>query len=895
MTLRSILMRISAPLRRRSLDAALDEEVSGHLDLLARDYERRGLAPEQARLAARRDFGGVEQMKETYRDRSGLRWLDDARRDVHHAFRTLRRSPVFTGAAVLTLAIGLTAVTGIYAILNAFVLRSMPVSHPEQLVSIGTGPDTHVQIPHGMSFVDLQDYRKDRSAFDDLLGYSVAIGGLNSDNSTERITMYGVTDNYFSMLGVQPAIGRLIQPNEGRARGDAPVIVLTHEYWLSRFGGDPSVVGRRVRVTGRPFTIIGVTPKPFDKAHTLIYPSAYIPLWMYDDVMNLSGESILERRDNHQLWVLGRLRPGVSLSQASASLQVTTSGLAKAYPSTNKDTALVVVPETHARPNPNIGPVFRVAATAFAALAVLLLLITSANVTNLLMARAVSREREVSLRAALGAGRGRLVRQLLTESIVLALFASAVALPIAALALQNFQQGFAASTAIATLRPDFSLDVRVLIGVLGLTLLAGVVSGLAPALMAARADLNGALKSGSRGASGEPRAWFRSALVVGQVALTLMLLVSGGLFVRSLDHVRRVQLGFDPQHVVVASAVPGESGYDPEQRSAYFTAARDRVLALPGVERAAWAAWIPIATVSDGGPFWLESRPPRADEQPQNAATARVDPGYFAAANTPILEGRAFTDRDDAQAAPVTIVNQTLAAQLWPTQSALGRFFVLEGTRVQVVGVVPNGKYYFVWEAPRAMAYRPLAQNTPLRATLVVRSSRPPSELIGDLQRTLRFVDPAVFVYDVRTMDQHLAMEGNGFAAFSIGATVTSVFGTAGLLLAAVGLYGMMAGRVSQRTKEFGVRIALGADRRAILRDVLGRAIRLASIGIVGGAVLAAFAAQGLSALLLDVSPFDPLTYGLVAVVLTSVCALASFIPARRATRVDPIVALRAE
>ena len=895
MTLRSILMRISAPLRRRSLDAALDEEVSGHLDLLARDYERRGLAPEQARLAARRDFGGVEQMKETYRDRSGLRWLDDARRDVHHAFRTLRRSPVFAGAAVLTLAIGLIAVTGIYAILNAFVLRSMPVSHPEQLVSIGTGPDTHVQIPHGMSFVDLQDYRQDRSAFDDLLGYSVAIGGLNSDNSTERITMYGVTDNYFSMLGVQPAIGRLIQPNEGRARGDAPVIVLTHEYWLSRFGGDPSVVGRRVRVTGRPFTIIGVTPKPFDKAHTLIYPSAYIPLWMYDDVMNLSGESILERRDNHQLWVLGRLRPGVSLSQASASLQVTTSGLAKAYPSTNKDTALVVVPETHARPNPNIGPVFRVAATAFAALAVLLLLITSANVTNLLMARAVSREREVSLRAALGAGRGRLVRQLLTESIVLALFASAVALPIAALALQNFQQGFAASTAIATLRPDFSLDVRVLIGVLGLTLLAGVVSGLAPALMAARADLNGALKSGSRGASGEPRAWFRSALVVGQVALTLMLLVSGGLFVRSLDHVRRVQLGFDPQHVVVASAVPGESGYDPEQRSAYFTAARDRVLALPGVERAAWAAWIPIATVSDGGPFWLESRPPRADEQPQNAATARVDPGYFAAANTPILEGRAFTDRDDAQAAPVTIVNQTLAAQLWPTQSALGRFFVLEGTRVQVVGVVPNGKYYFVWEAPRAMAYRPLAQNTPLRATLVVRSSRPPSELIGDLQRTLRLVDPAVFVYDVRTMDQHLAMEGGGFAAFSIGATVTSVFGTAGLLLAAVGLYGMMAGRVSQRTKEFGVRIALGADRRAILRDVLGRAIRLASIGIVGGTALAAFAAQGLSALLLDVSPFDPLTYGLVAVVLTSVCALASFIPARRATRVDPIVALRAE
>jgi predicted permease len=898
MSLRSILRRLRSRLPVGRHDADLDDEVRTHLELLAADYERRGLSAEQARRAARRDFGGVDQMKEAYRDRIGLRWIDDARRDVQHAFRTLRRSPVFAGAAVLTLAIGLTAVTGIYAILNAFILRAMPVSHPEELVSIGTGPDTHVQIPHGVSFVDFQDYRKGQAAFVDLLAYAVAIGTLNSDNSTERITMYGVTDNYFSLLGVQPALGRLIQPNEGHARGDAPVIVLTYEYWQARFGGDPSVVGRKVRVTGRPFTVIGVTPQSFDKAHTLIYPSAYIPFWMYDDVMNLpAGESVLQRRDNHQMWVLGRLKPGVSLSQAQAALQVSAAALARAYPATNKDSTLVVVPETHARPNPNIGPVFRVAAMAFAALAILLLLITSANVTNLLMARAVSREREVSLRAALGAGRGRLVRHLLTESLVIALVAGVVAVPIASLVLRNFQQAMAASTAIATLRPDFSLDVRVLVGVLGLTLLAGIVSGLAPALMAMRADLNVALKSGSRGASGESRAWFRSALVVGQVALSLMLLVSGGLFVRSLDHVRRVQLGFDPQNVIVASAVPGESGYDPAQRLAYFTQVRDRVLTLPGVERAAWAAWIPIATVSDSAPVWLESRPPRADERPLNAAMSHVEPGYFAAADTPVLEGRAFTDRDDAQGAPVAIVNQTLAAQFWPGQSAVGRFFILGGTRVQVVGVVPNGKYVFVWEAPRAMAFRPLAQNIPraLRATLVVRSSRLPSELIAEVQRAMRDVDPAVFVYDVRTMEQHLASEGGGFAAFSIGAAVTGVFGTAGVLLAAIGLYGMIAGRVSQRTREFGVRIALGADRRAILRDVLGRASRLAAIGIAGGALLAAAAAQGLSALLLDVSPFDPLTYGLVALVLAAVCALASFIPARRATRVDPIVALRAE
>ena len=896
MTLRSMVRRVRAALDRHSLDAGLDAEVREHLEMLAADYERKGLTPSQARLAARRAFGGIEQMKEAHRDGRGLRWLDDARRDIHQALRSLQRAPVFTGAAILTLAVGLTAVTGILAVLNAFMLRAMPVSHPEQLVSIGTAPDTHVQIPHGVSFLDFQDYRADHAAFEDLLAYSVAIAGLNSDNSTERITMYAVTDNYFSLLGVQPAIGRLIQPDEGRARGDAPVIVLTHEYWQARFGGDPSVIGRKVRLTGRPFTIIGVTAKSFDKAHTLIYPSAYIPLWMYDDVMNLpAGESILQRRDNHQLWVLGRLNAEVRLPQAQASLQARTAALAREYPATNKDSALVVVPETHARPNPNIGPAFRIAGIAFGSLAVLLLLITSANVTNLLMARAASREREVSLRAALGAGRGRLVRQLLTESIVLALFAGVVALPVAAIALRNFEDGFATSTAIATLRPDFSLDLRVLIGILVLTLVAGVVSGLAPALTAARSDLSRALKAGGRGTSAEPRALFRSALVVGQVALSLMLLVSGGLFVRSLDRVRQVELGFDPRNLVVASAVPSESGYDAEQRSTYFTNARHRILALAGVESAAWAQWIPMTTVTDGAPVWLESRPPKSDEAPLNAAAAPVDPSYFTAASIPILEGRAFTDRDDAAAMPVAIVNQTLANLFWPNQSAIGRPLMVEGSRVQVVGVVPNGKYYFVWESPRAMVFRPLAQNIPLRATLVVRSVRQPSELMSEVQRVLRAVDPAVFIYDVRTMDQHLANEGGGFAAFSIGAMVTSVFGVAGVLLAAIGLYGMIAGGVAHRMQEFGVRIALGADRGAILRDVLGRAVRLALVGIISGAILAALAARGLTTLLLGVSPFDPLTYVVVSMFLVGVCLFASFIPARRATRVDPIVALRAE
>jgi predicted permease len=876
-------------------DGDLHDEVRVHLELLARDHERRGMAPSEARLAARRDFGGVEPMKEIYRDRRGLPWMDDARRDVQHVLRALRRAPVFTAAAVLTLAVGLAAVTAIFAILNAFMLRPMPVKHPEQLVSIGTGPDAHVQIPHGISFPDLQDYRERQTSFSDLLGYQVGVGALNVGNATERVTTYEVTDNYFSMLGVEPGLGRLIQPGEGKARGDAPVLVLTHEFWLARFGGDTSVVGRGVRLNGRPFTIIGVTPQSFDGAHSLIRPSAYVPLWMHDDLMNNPAtESILESRASHQHWVLGRLNPGVTLSQARAALQVTAAALAREYPATNKDVSLVVIPETHARPNPNIGPIFRVAGMAFAGLAVILLLITSANVTNLLMARAVTREREVALRAALGAGRGRLVRQLLTESVVLAMLAGVATLPVVAWALRRLERETAASTALATLRPDFSLDPSVLAAALTLTLVAGIVSGLAPALMATRAGLNVALRAGGRGA-GESRARFRSALVVAQVALSLMLLVSGGLFVRSLDRARQVELGFDPDNVLVATAVPGETGYDSEQRRAYYAQVRGRIVRLAGVERAAWTQWAPLATVSDSARVWLESRPPRADEQAPMAASAHVDPGYFAVAHIPILEGRSFEDRDDGEARPVAIVNQTLARQLWPNQTPVGRSVVVDGSPVDIVGVVPNGKYFFIWEPPRPMVFRPLAQSVPDRATLVVRSTRAPADLASEVRRAFREVDPAVFVFDVRTMDEHLAREGGGLMAFELGALVATVFGSAGVLLAAIGLYGMIAGRVSQRTHEIGVRIALGAGSGDIVRDVLVRGARLALLGIAGGAILAGLVAQGLRTLLFDISPFDPLTYVAVALFLIGVSLLASFVPARRAASVDPVVALRSD
>jgi predicted permease len=896
MSARTALSRLLSLFRRRQQDVDLDDEIRTHLDLLAAEYERRGMTSHDARLAARRAFGGVQQMKETYRDRSGLRWFDDARRDVHHALRTIRREPMFTGAAVLTMAVGLTAVIVIFAILNAFMLRPMPVDRPEELVSLSTGPDGHVSAAHGVSFPDLQDYRQEHATFVDLAGYNLLVAGLNVDGTTERITMYSVTDNYFTMLGVRPAIGRLIQPNEGRARGDAPVIVLTHEYWQARFGRDPSIVGRAVRLNGLPFTVIGVTPPPFDGAHSLLRPSAYVPMWMSDDLIDpTASQSILEDRDRHNLWVLGRLRPGVSLAQARAAMEVKAATLAREYPVSNAGVSVVVLPETHSRPVPPIGPYFRVAATAFAGLAALLLLITSANVTNLLMARAVSREREVVLRAALGAGRSRLVRQLLTESVLVAVLAGIVALPVAARTLDALTQGMAATTSLATIQADLSLDARVLGVAFLLMVIAGVVSGLAPAITATRKDLNTVVKAGGRGAAGESRAILRGSLVVVQVALSLMLLVSGGLFLRSLDRARQIELGFEPDGLVVASVVPGENGYDAAKRLDFYSRTRDRMRTLPGVEQAAWIQWLPLASLIDSGPVWIDGQPPRTGEQAFSAMWATVDPDYFATSKVAIVDGRPFDGRDTEAGRPVVIVNETIARHFWPNQGAIGRTLVVRGERVEVVGVARDGKYLFVWETPRGMAYRPMAQEPTGIATLLVRSNRDPSAMKADLQSVFREVDPVVRVFDVRTMHEHLVTSTNGFFVFELGAMFTGVFGIAGVLLAAIGLYGMIAGRVAQRTQEFGVRIALGAARRTILRDVLGRALRLASIGIVAGALLAAFATRGLRALLLGVSPFDPPTYIAVSLFLVGMCLFASFIPARRATRVDPIVALRAE
>lgn len=837
----------------------------------------------------------------------GRLWLDVARdafttaprehavilkQDVLYALRALRRAPVFAASAVLTLAIGMSAITGMAAVLNAVMFRPLAVDHPEQLISISNQSG----MSHYVSFKDFLDYRAETSVLSDAIGYVPRPATLSVGGSSERITLELVTDNYFSMLGVRPAVGRLIQPDEGRAPGDAPVVVLSYTYWQSRFGGDPSVVGRTVRLGRQPFTIVGVSSRSFLGTDSLLRVSAYVPFWMVHAFMSWRpGQAEFEDRGFRSLTVLGRLKPGVSLEQARAAFDVRAALLARDYPETHKDVSLRVIPETHARPNPNLGGFMRIATTILAGLAVVLVLITSANVANLLMARAISRSREVALRAALGARRGRLARQFLTEGVTLALLGGLVAIPCVMFAMMTLRKFLSNATAAIAFDADFSLDVRVLLVMVVLAIAAGLVAGLAPALAACRGDLGARLKGGRRETAGRSGGRMRSALIVVQVALSLTLLVSGGLFIRSLDRARRVDLGFEPRGIVLATASPALVGYDFQQRLNFYAAARDRILALPGVEQAAWIQFPPLGIIGEGAEVVPEPKPSDPDWRAPNASKADISPEYFATARVRLVAGRSFDERDRAGSTPVVIINQTLASQFWPGQSAVGRALTADGDRVEVVGVVPDGKYRNVGEAPLGAILRPVAQTSPVSSTIAIRTS---GSSVVDIAPAVRHAfaqtDPEVPVYDVRSMTEHLD-NGNAFFPFRMAAFMTSLFGIMGALLAAIGLYGMIAYLVGQRTQEIGVRMALGARAADIIRDVLTQGGRFALIGIGVGIVLAAGLAQLLKGLLLGISPFDPITYVAVAGLLVTICLIASFVPARRATTVDPLVALRAD
>jgi predicted permease len=670
------------------------------------------------------------------------------------------------------------------------------------------------------------------------------------------------------------------------------VIVLGRSYWQKRFAGDPAVIGRQVLVNGQPFTVVGVVPEGFYGTYALVEFDAYLPFAMI--FPETQFRETQQRRDNHELRVLGRLKPGVTSAQAQAAVALLAGQLEQQYPDTNKTVRARLVPERLARPEPNSADSNPYVAGVFLLLVGLVLLVACVNVVNLLLVRATTRSRELAVRAALGAGRTRLVRQLLTESLVLAAGGG-----LAGALIGRWVSGLIAGIRLPAdlpIRFDLSFDWRVFAYIAVVALGTGVVVGLLPALRASRADLNDVLREGGRSmADGGTRQRLRSLLVVGQVAVSLVLLVAAGLFVRSVQRAQSVDLGFDHRHVLNLSMDVSQLAIGEADGRAFYDALESRVRALPGVESVSYAYSVPFGYYSSGEYVQAEGHPVPAGERGPGVGYNMVGPGYFRTMGVPIIRGRAFTEQDDERGRKVAIVNQAMAARLWPGEDPIGRRFRMEGSDgawLEVVGLTATGKYNFIFEDPREYFFAPLAQQYRSLRVLHIRTAGNPEALIATVEKEVRALKPDLPVYDVRSMTKML--DGpNGFFLLQMGALFGGGLGLLGVVLALVGIYGVVSYAAAQRTQEIGVRMALGAQRSDILRLVVGRGLVLVGIGLVLGLGTALGTSRLLGNLLFGISATDPITFLAVPLALGLMALAASYVPAMRATRIDPMRALR--
>ncbi|MFZ0039334.1 MAG: ABC transporter permease [Candidatus Acidiferrales bacterium] len=814
--------------------------------------------------------------------------------DIRFGLRTLRKSPGFTFVAIITLAFGMAANTTIFTIVNAILLRPLPVAHAEQIVVLSTEQKNN-PLNMAVSYLDFLDFQKQAHGFDDLFAYEFSLVGLAADAHASHFVVSYVSPNFFSALGIQPALGRFILPTEGQSSGADPVLVLGYTYWRTQFGGDASVVGKQVLVNGHPMMIVGVAPKGFYGVYSIADCQGYIPASMAG-VIDPDSKGMWTDRSDREFQVLGRLKKDVSPKQAEAALNVTANQLGRQYPDTDKGITVHVYPERLARPEPDANNPVPAAAVIFLALAGLVLLLACFNIANVLLVRATVRQREMAIRAALGAKRARLVRQCLTESLLLAFFGG-----VAGAVLATWASGALSSISLATdlpLRLDFSPDGRVLLYALGAVLITGIVVGIAPAIRVARTDLSAVLHEGGRGSSDGPRRkYLRNVLVVAQVAGSLVLLVMAGLSARSLNKAEHLNLGFAPDHLLNMTMDVGEVGYNEAQGRAFYRQAEDRLRALPGVSFVAEAHSIPMGYYSGGDVVYVEGHPVEAGQQPPELLRNLVTPNYFQTMRMPIARGRAFTDSDGEKAPLVAIVNQSMAKKFWPDQDAIGKRISTKsqtGPYIEIVGVVQDAKYRGPNEEPRPFFYLPIDQSYDSFRVIQIRTRIPPEQLAVVAQTTLHEMAPNLPVFDVQTMEEALN-GGNGFFLYRFGAEITTGIGFLGLVLAIVGVYSVVSYAAAQRSHEIGIRMALGANPREILKMILRQGLGVVGIGLAIGLAAAFAGTRAASQMFVGVRPSDPTTYVAVVAILAGVALLACWIPARRATRVDPLVALRHE
>ncbi len=814
--------------------------------------------------------------------------------EVRYGWRMLMKQPAFTAVAVLTLALGLSANTTIFSVLSAFFFRPLPVKNPDQLMLILQKSDLW-KLPHGHSHPDYRDYKERLTSFSDLMAYMMTPVHLSVPGQpAERTWIELVSGNYFSLLGVQALHGRLLQPEEGLKPGADPYIVLSHGYWTRRFGADPAVVGKVVNLNGHPFTVLGVTPAEFPSAEWAIAVNAFVPLTMVDKVMGPAA-NMLENRGAPAFKIMGRLKPEVTLAQARAEVKAVGAQLAKDFPDAHKGASVMVVPEQHARPESTMSEMMPFIGAVFMMMVGLVLFIACANVANLMFSRALARQKEMGIRIALGASRWQVIRQLLIESVLLALLAAGVGLVIAEITGPLLSR-FTPSGDIPV-RTDTSWDWRAFAFTLVMAVVAGLVTGLAPALRATKGDVHTTLKEGGSTLLASGRHPFRTGLVVSQVAICIIVLICGGLFVQSLLQVSKLDFGLRPANLLMASVDLGMQGYDTPRQRNFQRELLEKVRALPGVEAATLTSWVPFdygVALYDAAP---EGRAGDAKDDYTAVSYAAVDVDYLKTAGVTLLKGREFDGQDNATAKKVAVINTVMAERFWPGQEPVGKRlrFGVGGEYLEVVGVAHTGKYIMLSEEPRPFLYIPLTQHDRAPLTIQIRAAGQPNALIPGLRKVIEGLDPHLPVYNVRTMDEHLRSSVFALMPLRMGATVAAVQGVLGLVLAVMGLYGLVAYVVGQRTREIGVRMALGAQRLDIFRLVVREGLRLTLVGVAVGAVIALGLTQALARLLYGLKVTNVAVYLAMVLLLVGVSVLACYLPARRAAKIDPMRALRCE
>ncbi len=815
--------------------------------------------------------------------------------DFRYAFRALLKNRAITLISVVTLAIGIGANTIVFSAINAFFLRPLPVRDGDRLVTISERPPGN-QDAINFSWPDFVDLKQQVQGISDVLGYRIDMVGVSQKGTTpERVFGAMVTGNYFPALGIKPAAGQFFSGDSMDRPGSEPVIVLGYSYWQKRFHGNPNIVGQQLDVDGHPMTVVGIAPEGFTGLYSVVETPVYLPLGF--SAVTDPKTDLWTNRGNRQLNAFGFLNPGTTLPQVQASLRVIANRLSQQYPDRDKGLSLEVYWETMSRPQPGVGERALVAVGSFLILSLLVLLLACANIANLLLVRATVRRREMAVRAALGAGRFRIIRQVLTESVLLAAMGGVAGILVADLA--GLLAGkWALGSIEIPVHLDLGMDWRVLGFGCAIALLTGIFVGLTPALRISRTNVAEVLHDGGRGSStGAGGNRVRNSLVVAQIAGSFVLLVIAGLFIRSLESAQRVYLGFDSEHVADVSMDPHLVGYDEARGREFYRELETRVRALPGVQAATLAASVPLGYYNNDITVFNEGQPVDDKHPPLQIGVNAVDSSYFETLSVPVLRGRVFTDADTEKSTAVAVINKTMADRLWPNQDAIGKRFSTKGASgpfIQVVGIVADGKYFSIGEDPRPFLYLPLTQNYSSLATLLVRTSGDPAAILPILQRSIHEFAPGLPVFDAETMNQSIG-GANGFMLFRLGANCSLALGLLGLTLALVGVYGVLSYVTTQRTQEIGIRMALGASRGEILKFVFRQASIVVGVGALIGIVLSLAAARAVSGMLVGVGASDPITLVSVTAFLVAIALLASYVPARRATKVDPLVALRYE